>query len=214
MAVINAYVGELSAALRGPRRAKADLLTEARDSLADAAEAYQRRGLCRESAERRAVAEFGAVAEIAPGYQAELGLAQGRRTALLMFLLLTPQHMLSEWVWRSTVDVRWHPDPAYDLLSELVDWVGLATVSGSLLAVAAFTVGVRYLGVRRGLVRATGIATLVMVAFFTVAGAVLTFAGPLAGTMLTATGLAAYVAGMAFQAVVVVRSGRRCVVAA
>jgi hypothetical protein len=82
--VIDAYVAELGGILRGPRRAKADLLDEARDSLVDAVRAYQDRGLDRQAAERRAVEEFGDVAEIAPGYQTELGLVQGRRTALLV----------------------------------------------------------------------------------------------------------------------------------
>ena len=36
--VIDDYVADLDARLRGDRRAKADLLTEARDSLQDAAE--------------------------------------------------------------------------------------------------------------------------------------------------------------------------------
>src|SRR4051812_26337431 len=73
--VIETYVAELGRTLRGPRRAKADLLAEARDSLVDAAGARERVGLPREEAEREAVAEFGAVPDIAPGYQTELGLA-------------------------------------------------------------------------------------------------------------------------------------------
>ena len=36
--VIDAYLDELSGSLRGPRRVTTDLLTEARDSLVDAAD--------------------------------------------------------------------------------------------------------------------------------------------------------------------------------
>jgi hypothetical protein len=61
---------------------------EARDSLVDAAESYEREGLAREGAERRAVAEFGRVREIGPGYQAELDVSQARRTALTVVFVL------------------------------------------------------------------------------------------------------------------------------
>jgi hypothetical protein len=81
---IDRYLAGLAAELRGPRRLKADLLAEARDSLCDAADAYQQKGLGAAAAARRAVAEFGGVAEIAPAYQAELAVAQGRRTARLI----------------------------------------------------------------------------------------------------------------------------------
>ena len=37
---IEEYIRELEAALRGPRRARVDLLTEARDALVDAADAF------------------------------------------------------------------------------------------------------------------------------------------------------------------------------
>jgi hypothetical protein len=81
---IDGYLAGLAGMLRGPRRARADLLAEARDSLHDAADAYREMGLPLAEARRRAVAEFGDYAEIAPAYQAELAVAQGRRTALLI----------------------------------------------------------------------------------------------------------------------------------
>src|SRR5207244_7286136 len=85
---VDRYVAGLGAALRGPRRVKADLLVEARDSLVDAAEAYRAEGATQAEADRQAVAEFGTLAEIVPAYQAELAVAQGRRTALLIALAL------------------------------------------------------------------------------------------------------------------------------
>jgi hypothetical protein len=70
--VIDDYVTALDRTLRGPRRARRDLVTEARDSLTDCAEAYLAEGMDQAGAERMAVADFGTVAEIAPGYQEEL----------------------------------------------------------------------------------------------------------------------------------------------
>ncbi|RSN57348.1 hypothetical protein DMH01_28330 [Amycolatopsis sp. WAC 04182] len=74
MSAIDGYIGDLDARLRGSAAAKTDLLTEARDGLVDAAEAYREGGVDEAEAERRAVADFGPVAVIARDYQAELAL--------------------------------------------------------------------------------------------------------------------------------------------
>ncbi|MEN3308104.1 MAG: hypothetical protein V7603_4306 [Micromonosporaceae bacterium] len=96
---IDGYLAGLAAALRGPRRVKADLLAEARDSLYDAADAYQKMGLTAAAAQRRAVADFGDHAEIAPAYQAELAIAQGRRTALLIAAGLVGVYVCTSLAW-------------------------------------------------------------------------------------------------------------------
>lgn len=74
MSTIEDYISELDRRLSGSAGAKADLLTEARDGLIDAAEAYREGGSDEQDAERRAVADFGPVAVIAGAYQQELGL--------------------------------------------------------------------------------------------------------------------------------------------
>ncbi|MGW5703305.1 permease prefix domain 1-containing protein [Amycolatopsis japonica] len=74
MSTIEAYIGDLDTRLRGSVGAKADLLTEAKDGLIDAAEAYREGGADEAEAERRAVADFGPAAVIAREYQAELAL--------------------------------------------------------------------------------------------------------------------------------------------
>ncbi|QXV59721.1 permease prefix domain 1-containing protein [Amycolatopsis sp. TNS106] len=74
MSAIDGYIGDLGRRLHGPARAKTDLLTEARDGLVDAAEAYREGGVGEAEAERRAVADFGPAAVIARDYQAELAL--------------------------------------------------------------------------------------------------------------------------------------------
>ncbi len=79
MNAIEAYIGELDARLRGPASAKTDLLTEARDGLTDAADAYRAGGADEAEAERRAVADFGPADLIARDYQAELGLRRDIR---------------------------------------------------------------------------------------------------------------------------------------
>jgi hypothetical protein len=207
VAVIEAYVEELSGALRGPRRHKADLLTEARDSLVDAAEAYQDRGLDREPAERRAVTEFGAVPEIAPAYQAELAIGQGRRTALLVAAIQATQHFGAEALWRSTTPgiAEWRAPSVYGVIAEVTDIVGLLCIAAALTAAAVFTRG----GSPR-LVRATGLVTLGSFVFFGVAGAFLTFAGPLATTLSSLGGLILYFVTASVPAVAVGLSAHRC----
>ncbi len=84
--LIAAHVAELSAALHGPARLKSRMLEELRGGLTDAAEDLSD-GPGSDAA-RRAVAEFGTVAELAPAFQRELTLAQARQTALTMAVLL------------------------------------------------------------------------------------------------------------------------------
>ncbi|MFC4060179.1 permease prefix domain 1-containing protein [Planomonospora corallina] len=98
--VIDDYVAGLGRALRGPRGPRLDLVTEARDSLLDAAEALEGGGLERAEAERRAVEEFGALDEIVPGYQEELTACAGRRLAVLLFLAVPFTAVMWTLMWR------------------------------------------------------------------------------------------------------------------
>ncbi|GII00297.1 permease prefix domain 1-containing protein [Planobispora takensis] len=98
--VIDDYVTGLSRALRGPRRPKLDLMTEARDSLLDAAEALECDGLERAEAERAAVRDFGTIEEIAPGYQEELSVSAGRRLAVLLFVAVPITAIMWNMLWR------------------------------------------------------------------------------------------------------------------
>ncbi|MFD5094713.1 permease prefix domain 1-containing protein [Amycolatopsis thailandensis] len=79
MNAIEAYIGDLDRRLSGSAGAKADLLTEAKDGLTDAAEAYRAGGFDEAEAESRAVADFGPADLIARDYQAELGLRRDIR---------------------------------------------------------------------------------------------------------------------------------------
>jgi hypothetical protein len=130
------YLQELEGRLRGPARARAELLAEARDSLHDAVEAHRCAGLDPGAAERRAVADFGALDEVAPGYQTELALVQGRRTAGLL-LVLPLLGVVWDLVWSFKPATGGPAPPAAVLFGRL--WVGIALscLAGAGVAVAA-----------------------------------------------------------------------------
>lgn len=172
---IDSYLTELAGRLRGPHRARADLLAEARDGLVDAAEAHEAAGAAPELAARLAVVEFGSVPEIAPAYQRVLGFAQARRTALLVFLLSAAQSLMSTFAWRYA-GLGWtsDPGPLVHLTAFLFDWVGVVLKVLALLLLVLCGVGVRYLGARRWIPRLTGYGALAVCLFSLVAAVFLT----------------------------------------
>ncbi len=215
--MIEAYVDQLDRSLRGPRRVKADLLAEARDALVDAATAYEREGLPRRAAEARAVAEFGTVDEIGPDYQAELAFAQGRRTGLFLFFVLIGQATAWRTVWP---EIRpgpaGDPTPASAALSHAVGWLGGVALAGSLVAILACGVGVRWLGgAGPRVTRATGAFALIVAVSLTVLSAVLALVAPRTGSLLSlSVGLPWSIAFLLIPMASVAMSGRRCLVAA
>lgn len=177
---IDDYIAELGRALRGPRDAKADLLVEACDSLHDAAMAYEDAGLSRGNAERRAVADFGSVREIAPEYQGELAVMQSRRTALFMLLAIGVQPLLWQewWPWFSA-----YPDRAgglaYAVVNESVEWLGAVTIAAALLAVFALGVGSRYVAAGgHRMTRLVGRSAMALCGTFAVLGLALCLLSP------------------------------------
>ncbi|WP_238455218.1 permease prefix domain 1-containing protein [Micromonospora sp. ATA51] len=99
---------ELAGRLRGPARLKTDLLTEARHALLDAAEAYRADGLPAAEAERRAVAEFGSSAQLAPGYQAELAAGALRGLAVRALAVAVALMVGGDLTWRGA---HWRGGP-------------------------------------------------------------------------------------------------------
>ncbi|MER7007757.1 permease prefix domain 1-containing protein [Dactylosporangium sp. NPDC000555] len=177
---IDAYITAMHGALRGPRAAKADLVAEARDGLIDAAARYEDDGLDRAAAERAAVEEFGSVADLAPEFQRELALAQGRRTAILVGAAIATQSVISELAWRhAATGWTWQPGGAYAILANTVDYVAYAVVAAALLVAVACGIGSRYVDVGRAFVRATGIAALGVVVFFVLGGVALSAFSPM-----------------------------------
>ncbi|MEV7006911.1 permease prefix domain 1-containing protein [Streptosporangium sp. NPDC051022] len=162
--VIDDYVAGLSRTLRGPRRPKLDLVTEARDSLLDTAEALEHDGLPRAEAELAAVEEFGSIEEIAPGYQEELSISAGRRLAALLFVSVPLTTLAWSMVWRfypddPTAYTRW-PDwflpvsRGLDVLQLLVGLLG---------GVALFALGRGLRRIRRPRLVTRALAMLVWV---------------------------------------------------
>lgn len=208
MTVIDEYIAELEAALRGSRRTKADLLAEARDGLTDVADAYYLHGLDRLAAERQAVEEFGTVAELAPLYQREIGLAQGRRTALLVAFTLVLQPILWNYLWDGLVtggDDR--PVPVIDLAT---NYLGSASIVLA-LAVAAIC-GRRNPRVPDRLGRAVGVFGCVVAAIFSGLGLVSMAVGR-DPHLSSALGVACLTGFLLVPMTLVLLSSRRCLVA-
>jgi hypothetical protein len=217
--VIDRYVAELDHALRGPRAVKADMLAEARDSLLDATEAYEESGLDRESAERCAVDDFGPVQVIAPEYQVELGLAQGRRTALLICAVLTLQPVAWWALLRfagqdAGQDANDSGRAGYALIDTMVRWTGAGAIAMGLAVVIATGAGARRLRSTPRLVRVTGYFAYAVSVVFAVLGLLLTLSNPATDSLLGVTGLpgTALLLGMPLAGIAV--AGRRCLSAA
>jgi hypothetical protein len=158
---VDVYLTALSKELWGPRRRKADLLAEARDHLTDATEAFEADGLDKHDAEQHAVADFGTIEEVAPGYREELAVSQSRRTAVLLFAALIIQPIVWQegaWSWNSGPDTA---GPLNDLLQELVRGIGTVAIAGAVLAVVAAGIGLRIPFVRTHVCSVTTVFALV-----------------------------------------------------
>jgi hypothetical protein len=177
---VETYLTSLSRALRGPRRRKADLMAEARDSLVDATEAYEAGGLNPHEAAEQAVADFGDLGEVVPGYRSELGIAQGRRTAVLLLLVVLAQPIIWQeglWSWNQ------HPDsgnPAVVLLNQLVMVTGGLSMAGGVLALLATGIGLRYPAVRERATKGTARFALLSCASISILALLLSIASAMA----------------------------------
>jgi hypothetical protein len=173
---IDDYVAELERAVTGPAKFKRDLVVEARDSLADAAEAMEAEGLDPAEAERLAVLEFGAVEELAPGYQAELQAHAGRRLGVLLFFSVPAIALCWGFVWHffPAGQSAWAQAPGwYSAASKLLDYTQLAVGVAGGLAALALGRGARLLGRTRLVTRSLGGAALSMLVVTSVLGTAL-----------------------------------------
>ncbi|MEV4801527.1 permease prefix domain 1-containing protein [Nonomuraea sp. NPDC049421] len=177
--LIDDYVAELDRAVCGPPGPKHDLVVEARDSLLDTAEAFEAEGLDRAEAERRAVEEFGEVAEIAPGFQLELTAASGRRLGMLLFVSVPITVAMWSLLWRLyPADASvWLDRPGwYVPLSRLLDVLQLGTGLYGGLVVFALSRGARWIRRPRLAVRSMGILVWTALPLTGVLAMVLSFA--------------------------------------
>lgn len=208
LGAVDAYLKELGRRLHGPRRTRADLLAEARGGLIDMTEGYERCGLSTAVAQGRAVAEFGSVAEIAPGYQAELAVAQSRRTAVTILAIFIAQCFL----WDDTGGVA--HGVQYGWLIDMVKWSGGVAMLGALLAYVGTSRGVRYLGVRRGLARVTGVFGIVVAILFAAMGTVLVSVHSLDAELMGLSGPPRMIVFLLVPLAIIAASARRCLRAA
>jgi len=213
--LIDTYITELGNALRGPRRAKADLLAEARDSLVDAADARQRDGADRAAAERAAIDEFGVLPEILPGYQAELGLTQGRRTALIVLFVFAAQPFIWSYAYRwATNTTQEDSRTGFRLADDLVEKLGGITLLVSMLAVLGYWLGMRYPAVRCRLTRVTGVFAMVVAAVFMAFATFLMLFAAKPTALLLVINVGWMVAFIVIPMSVIAVSARRCLVMA
>jgi hypothetical protein len=137
---IDEYVAGLSRRLTGPRRAKTDLLAEARDGLADAAEAYTAAGLPAPEAAARAVSDFGSYRQVVPAYQIELAVAQGRLTGLLVMIAMPLGIGLSQLMLGGNA-----PDSGFLLVAHMFQVLQLTALIMAALTLLGYGWGSRYL---------------------------------------------------------------------
>ncbi|GIJ25911.1 hypothetical protein Vqi01_10730 [Micromonospora qiuiae] len=123
--LVDEHLRQLAGRLRGPRRVRADLMTEARHGLLDAVEAYRDGGLPAHEAARRAVADFGTPEQLAPAYQAELAVAALRGLSLRILAFAGATALAGDLTWQgSSWSGEGPPPPAgYLLVSQSVEWI-------------------------------------------------------------------------------------------
>lgn len=169
------HVAGLRAQLRGPRFAKAEMLREVADGLADAAEGYRDEGADRLRAAELAVAEFGEPAEIAEGYQVELAARQSRFSLAFLAMLGPVMEVSSRILWSNAprADFRDVPEAAF-VLSRVEDTLAWTLSIAAALALVGFGLGARWLEFRVTFVRVVGYALLTKVLLMTVIGYALT----------------------------------------
>ncbi|MGL5816710.1 MAG: permease prefix domain 1-containing protein [Phycicoccus sp.] len=171
--------------------------------LEDAADALADAGLTPDAAARQAVADFGAVEEVAPAFQETLIVASSRRTAWLLLLALAYQPFL----WDSGLDLGstlndTPPDPAtvlYSTLDRGIELAGGLPIAAAVLAVLATGAGRRWLPAARPLARMTAATALTAAVVLPgLAAALIVLSG--APTILWALGVALLAVPMAVAA--------------
>jgi hypothetical protein len=183
---IDDYVTELDRTLTGPPGPKRDLVVEARDSLIDTADALEADGLERAEAERIAVAEFGPVAEVAPGYQTELTCASGRRLGFLLFVSVPVTALMWSLLWRmhpAGDDVVLNQPGWYLPVSRLLDIFQLAIGVYGGLVLLALGRGARWIRRPRLLTRSLGLVVWISLPVTVVLAQILTHGAQGANTL-------------------------------
>ena len=151
------YLEELNATLIGPGRVRRDLVREAADHLEDAADAYVRAGWSPTEAEELAIADFGPVDQIAPGFQTTVAVTGARRTALILLGALVIQPFL----WDDGLELAAGTHAAappdswpYAVLDAVIEIGGFFGLLGAIVVLALTAVGQRWFRIGRRTARA------------------------------------------------------------
>ncbi|MTK01399.1 permease prefix domain 1-containing protein [Micromonospora sp. CP22] len=122
--LVEEHLRQLAVRLRGPRRLRADLVTEARHGLLDAVEAYRDSGLPAGEASRQAVVDFGTPDQLAPAYQAELAVAALRGLSLRVVAFAATASIAGDLTWHGASWSSGPPPPSgYLLLAQSLEWI-------------------------------------------------------------------------------------------
>ncbi|GAB3168666.1 permease prefix domain 1-containing protein [Myceligenerans halotolerans] len=176
MSAITTYLADLDAALVGPARLRRDLLQEAADHLEDATATYARAGYDERRAAERAVAEFGTVDEVAPGFQTTLAVSSARRTAGLLFAFV----VLQPFVWGSPIVSTGAPTPGgavYAFLDRAVEVTGVVMIAVAALLLVIAGIGGRWFDAGRQVALATAGFAMVSSVLLAGIGVAMTTAG-------------------------------------
>ena len=143
LATVDSYVRTVGRRLIGPVGTRRGLMRELADGLHDATEAHVRAGLPVAAAQARAVRECGPVEALVAAYQPELAAAQGRRTSMLLALLMPGLVLLWDLPWMFAGAWNTPAPRAVWVLSDVITYAGLAAGGCALLALALFVAGAR-----------------------------------------------------------------------
>jgi hypothetical protein len=169
-AVLERYLTELSARLRGPRAARTRVLAEIHDGLAETIDAHVADGTPREAAASAAIAEFGDPTAVASSFAAELATAQARRI-IATFIVTGPLVgicwllLLNPAPWRSGILATLVAIPALPLVA-----LAVATAIGTFATTGRLMRWLPESPASRTLTAATGIAALCLATDLTVLG--------------------------------------------
>jgi hypothetical protein len=158
-----AYLSDLAAQLRGPRRRREAILTELRDGLEQATKDRSATGLPPDQAAAAAISQFGNPYAVADAFAGELATAYARRT-IAWFIATGP--LVGIW-WLLLL----HPSPWRTGLIALLAAIPviplillvIITAGGTLATTGRLIPWLPETGPRRALAATTAIATLCMI---------------------------------------------------
>ena len=186
MDALAAYLSDLAAQLRGPRRRREAILTELREGLEQATEDRIATGLAPDQAFASAITQFGSPRTVADAFAGELTTAYARRT-IAWFIATGP--LVGIW-WLLLL----HPSPWRTGLIAFVAAIpvipliipAIATAGGTLATTGRLMRWLPETGPRRALAATIAIATLCMIIDLTMVTIIMVTGAPTRPLMIIA----------------------------